>query len=174
MSETQSEQERNVDSIVQQMEEDAEEIERNYGRTLTVKQNESGLPLLLVNTDEDVVDEIATVIANEGYRIAYANFDEHEVAFAPRDEKERMADKFHTAVTKLRKKYDLTPADEFEAYSIPNGWQVHLPFIGTLSYEDISEPNNVLMRYNNVKIIFEGVKTGKAILRCEETTTITA
>lgn len=159
-----------MNNLFERMEDQAQQIKHNYGRRITVENKDgANLPQLVVSTDQDIIDEIVTVITQKGFEAAYANFDENKMAFVPRDQKGQMKSRFHKAIDEFRDKHDLTPKEQFNAYKLDSGWEVHLSFIGGLTYEDLSD-NNVLLRCENIKVTFRGIKNGRLVLGCENTT----
>jgi hypothetical protein len=150
------------------IEQDAQEIESNYGRDITVEeQRKDFLPQLHlhIHGENEIADEIVSVIVNKGYETSYINFDEQTVAFTPTDQAASFPDKMDDAIGKFLSDHNLIKDNGFSVYSLPNGYEVHISFIGELSYDTLTRSENALLySTNNIEISFRGFHSGMLVL----------
>lgn len=155
-------------TVIKKVEQDAKEIESNYGRDLTVEEQRKGfLPQLHlhIHGENEIADEIISVISNEGYEPSYVNFEEQTVAFTPQNQAESIPNKMETAIDNCLSEYDLIKNNNFEAYPLPDGYEVHISFIGELSYKTLTQSQGPLLyTTNNIEISLKGLQSGSLVL----------
>jgi len=169
-------------SLEDKVKKDAEQIGNNYGRDLKLVEPKKGgpsFPTLQLNAPneehrETILDEIITVIVNEGYDTTYIKLDKAIVAFQPTDCYSSLPDEITTAIDECLSAHNLTPSSgrsngpTFEAYKLKTGYRVDITFIGSLDYDtfrDIIGENQTIYINNEYSIDFIKIKNGDLSVR---------
>jgi len=161
----------NENTIIKTVEQDAREIESNYGHELTVEeQNGEALPQLHLHIarENEIADEIISVIVNKGYEASYVRFNEQTVAFTPENQADDLPKEMDAAIDTCLSEYDLVKNGNFEVYPLSSGYEVHIEVIGNLSYDAITQPQSPLLYItDDIEVVFRGFQNSMLVLTVE-------
>ena len=161
----------NENTIIKTVEQDAREIESNYGHELTVEeQNGEALPQLHLHIarENEIADEIISVIVNKGYEASYVRFNEQTVAFTPENQADDLPKEMDAAIDTCLSEYDLIKSSNFEVYPLSSGYEVHIEVIGNLSYGAITQPQSPLLySSDDTEVVFRGFQNSMLVLTVE-------
>lgn len=157
-------------SKTQKIESDIEHINDNYHHCLYVNNRMEGYPLLMLKNhsgDNDILDEIVSIIPKYGYESAYVDFDKEEVAFSPIDCLDDISEDVLEHIRNGLEKWDIDIDGDLSALKLVGGYEVAVPFSGELLRDTMESDGQGPLLYgkDNIWIEYRGMRDGELLLK---------